>query len=83
MNFDFLWRKFKDGERWPRASAPSPEVLAEDIDRLVALGFITAVGINENGQWLYAATDLGRSLVKDITGIDLPKFKDDEDKDDE
>jgi len=41
------------------------ESVEDSIDGLVSMGLVTIVGINEQGEWLYAATDEGRKALED------------------
>lgn len=43
------------------------ESIDDSIDELVSMGLVTIVGINEQGEWLYATTDKGRKALEDGT----------------
>jgi len=51
----------------------SPEDLMKDLQFLKDKGLIEVSGITEDGQWLYTATEKGRTMSKD----DITKLIDD------
>jgi hypothetical protein len=40
------------------------ETIKEALDELIQLGYVEVIGIDENGEWLYKATDAGIKFHK-------------------
>lgn len=40
------------------------EIIKESLDAMISLGFVEVVGIDENGEWLYKATEKGIEYYK-------------------
>jgi hypothetical protein len=50
------------------------EDLQEDINFLRKAGLIEVVGINDDGQWLYGATEQSKKMFLSIDKLDDEKF---------
>lgn len=44
---------------------PIDSEIAQALEDLIDMGLVDVVGINEQGQWLYASTDRGKKVVQD------------------
>jgi DNA-binding PadR family transcriptional regulator len=44
---------------------PIDSEIAQALEDLIDMGLVDVVGINEQGQWLYASTDKGKRVVQD------------------